>query len=383
MPHPTHLEMLRSLVEASSVSSLNESLDESNADVISHLATWLDGLNFKVEVLPLPSDPKKKNLVATKGAGEKGVVFAGHTDTVPTDETLWHTDPWELTKKNGRVYGLGTCDMKGFFPVAIAAAASISETKLKQPVMIVATSDEESSMSGARYLEDLGKPRAEVAVIGEPTSMAPVFAHKGVMLMRLNIQGKAGHSSNPEAGCSALDVANTLMNQLVEFRAGLRRKHQNPAFAVDYPTMNFGCLHAGDSPNRICSHAELQFDLRLLPGIDHHQAFEDLSQIVQRVDAQYDAEIEFTLDMPAIPAYQTSLDGRLLKSIQRAVNKAPTTVSFGSEAPFFSQLGMETVVFGPGSIDQAHQANEYLELSQVEPSQHVLESLIHQYCVDV
>ena len=383
MPHPTHLEMLRSLVEASSVSSLNKSIDESNADVISHLANWLNGLNFKVEVLTLPSDPKKKNLVATKGQGEKGIVFAGHTDTVPTDETLWHTDPWELTKKNGRVYGLGTCDMKGFFPVAIAAAAAVNESKLKEPIMIVATSDEESSMSGARYLQDLGKPKAEVAIIGEPTSMAPVFAHKGIMLMRVEIQGKAGHSSNPEAGCSALDVANALMNQLTCFREQLRRKHQNAAFAVDYPTMNLGCLHAGDSPNRICSHAELQFDLRLLPGIDHEKTFQELGRIVRRVEAQYETEIEFSLDMPAIPAYQTSLDGKLLKSIQRAVNKPPSTVSFGTEAPFFSQLGMETVVFGPGSIDQAHQANEYLDLAQIDPSQRVLESLIHQYCVDV
>ncbi len=382
MSHPTHLEMLRHLVQAPSVSSLNESLDQSNATVVTYLADWLDSLNFRVEVLTLPSDPKKKNLVATKGTGEQGIVFAGHTDTVPTDERLWHTDPWDLVKSEDRVFGLGTCDMKGFFPVALSAAAAFSECRLREPITIVATADEESSMSGARYLTEIGKPKASVCVIGEPTGMTPVFAHKGVMLMRIKVQGRAGHSSNPEAGCNALDVANAVMNELVEYRSRLRSKYRNTAFKVCYPTMNLGCLHAGDSANRICSSAELQFDLRLLPGIDHELTFEEMNQLVDSVAEKFGAQVEFIMDSPAIPAYQTDTDGCLLKTLEKSVAKKSTTVSFGTEAPFFSELGMETVVFGPGSIDQAHQANEYLELAQIEPSQKVLEHLIHQYCVD-
>ena len=380
---PTYIEMLRDLVQVPSVSSLNESLDQSNADVVSHLANWLAALNFTVEVFDLPSDPKKKNLVATKGSGEQGIVLAGHTDTVPTDERLWHSDPWRLTKRDQRVYGLGTCDMKGFFPVALAAAASFSESQLNEPIVIVATSDEESSMAGARYLAELGKPQAKAAVIGEPTSMRPVFAHKGVMLLRARIQGQAGHSSNPAAGCSALDVANALMSELIVYRNKLRATYQNTAFEIEYPTMNLGCLHAGDSPNRICSSADLQFDLRLLPGIDHEETYHTLNCLVHEVAARYGADVEFNLDSPAIPAYETDLHGCLVQSIKREVDSPATTVSFGTEAPFFDQLGMETVVFGPGSIDQAHQANEYIDLAQIGPSQHVIEQLIQQYCVDV
>ena len=383
MSHPTHVEMLRHLVQSQSVSSLNESLDQSNADVVSHLANWLDALNFRVEVLSLPSDTKKKELIATKGSGENGIVFAGHTDTVPTDESLWHTDPWELTQQGDRVYGLGTCDMKGFFPVAIAAAASVEESRLKEPIVIVATSDEESSMSGARYLTEIGKPKASVAVIGEPTSMTPVFAHKGVMLLRVKIQGKAGHSSNPEAGCNALDVANAIMNELIDYRTELRVKYQNPAFTVNYPTMNFGCLHAGDSANRICSSAELQFDLRLLPGIDHEVIFEQMNRLVARASEPFGAEVDFQKDAPPIPAYQSSGHGCLIPDIVAEVGKSATTVSFGTEAPFFGELGMETVVFGPGSIDQAHQANEYLDLDQLGPTQKILEGLVNKYCVAV
>ena len=142
--------MLQSLIETPSVSCTSAALDQSNIAVINELATWLESLGFKTPVQPLPNAPGKANLIATLGSGTGGLVLAGHTDTVPYDDAHWSQSPFALTERDGRLYGLGACDMKGFFPIAIEAARQFEGATLKAPLTIVATSDEESSMAGAR-----------------------------------------------------------------------------------------------------------------------------------------------------------------------------------------------------------------------------------------
>ena len=212
---PTFHEMLTQLVAEPSVSSTSPDIDRSNLRVIEHLANWLDGLGFQTEVMPLPNRPDKANLIATLGAsvndGLGGLVLAGHTDTVPFDEALWNSDPFTIKDDGERLYGLGSCDMKGFFPVALEAAAAFSQKQLNAPLTIVATSDEESSMAGGRYLLESGKPKADFAIIGEPTAMQPVFAHKGISMMSIKIEGASGHSSDPSLGANALDAMHAVM----------------------------------------------------------------------------------------------------------------------------------------------------------------------------
>ena len=263
-------DMLKQLVAEPSISSTTADIDRSNLRVIEHLANWLDDLGFATEVMVLPDRPDKANLIATLGANGKphpgGLVLAGHTDTVPVDPSLWQSDPFQLRDSDQRFYGLGSCDMKGFFPVALHAAAAFVEHDLTAPLTIVATSDEESSMAGSRYLLESGKPKADYAIIGEPTAMQPIYAHKGVSMISVQIQGAAGHSSDPSLGHNALEAMHTVMGALMQFRDELAQQHQHPSFAVNVPTLNLGCMRAGDNPNRICGHAELQIDLRLLPG---------------------------------------------------------------------------------------------------------------------
>jgi len=255
---PEFDEMLTQLVSEPSVSSTQPDIDRSNLRVIEHLANWLVGLGFATELMPLPNAPHKANLIATLGSGEGGLVLAGHTDTVPFDESKWQTDPFRVTAKDDNLYGLGTCDMKGFFPVALQAAQTFAGRKLSRPLTIVATSDEESSMAGARYLMEGGKPRADYAIIGEPTGLRPIWAHKGIAFMSIRLQGASGHSSNPDLGCNALESMHKVMGELIAFRDELAQEYRNPTFEVQVPTMNLGCMHAGDSPNRICGHAELR-----------------------------------------------------------------------------------------------------------------------------
>ncbi|MEM9621837.1 MAG: acetylornithine deacetylase, partial [Pseudomonadota bacterium] len=267
---PKFDEMLGTLVGEPSISSNSPEIDRSNLRVIEHLANWLDGLGFDTQLMPLPDAPHKANLIATLGDTDAGggLVLAGHTDTVPFDEHKWQTDPFKITEADDKLYGLGACDMKGFFPVALEAAATFAKHKLRAPITLVATSDEESSMAGARYLVESQKPKADYAIIGEPTGLMPVYAHKGIAFVTIKLQGASGHSSNPDLGCNALDSMYDVMGSLIAYREELARQHANPAFEVQIPTMNLGCMHAGDSPNRICAHAELQIDLRLLPGMD-------------------------------------------------------------------------------------------------------------------
>ncbi|MDP4652148.1 MAG: M20/M25/M40 family metallo-hydrolase, partial [Haliea sp.] len=194
------ISQLRALVATPSVSSTDPAWDQGNRAVVELLADWLKVLGFRTEIMDVTPDGRKANLIATLGSGPGGLVLAGHTDTVPFDDGRWLSDPLQLTERDQRLYGLGSTDMKGFFPIAIAAASAFAGKTLRQPLIILATADEESSMNGARALAAAGRPRARAAIIGEPTSLQPVRLHKGIMMESIEITGQAGHSSNPALG---------------------------------------------------------------------------------------------------------------------------------------------------------------------------------------
>ncbi len=377
-------EMLGTLVSTPSISCTSQAQDQSNLGVIDHLANWLEDLGGTVERMPLPDNPAKANLIATFGPREdgEGLALSGHTDTVPCDEGRWSRDPFTLAESEERLYGLGACDMKGFFPVALAALARFADTRFVRPLTFVATSDEESSMAGARYLAESGRPKALAAVIGEPTGLRPIHAHKGFMMLSIKLKGSSGHSSNPELGNNALDAMHAVMGELIAYRGELATAFRNPAFEVPTPTLNLGCLHAGDNPNRICEGAELQIDLRLIPGMDHAEVRAEMDARLGDIAAERGIGIDIAPVFPPVSSYETPADGELVKTLERLSGRSSGSVAFGTEAPFFQALGMETVIFGPGSIDQAHQPDEYLETSNIRPAVDVLTGLIGRYCVD-
>ena len=379
MKLPNTLAMLRTLVGEPSTSSIDALRDQSNLPVINHLANWLESLKFAVNVLPLPNKGGKANLIATLGSGEGGLVLSGHTDTVPCDEKHWDTDPYTLTEIDSVVHGLGSCDMKGFFPIALEAASLFRSKKLNKPLTILATSDEESSMAGARQLLRDGRPKADFAIIGEPTGLQPIIAHKGVLALSIVIEGSGGHASNPNLGCNALDAMHAVIADLLIYRQELASMYTNPTFEINIPTLNLGCLHAGDSPNRICETAELQIDVRLMPGMEIDELATTIQHRLVETIASHGTRLSITR-INEVPAYQTSGDGDLARTLASLCGRPPGTVAFGTEAPFLQSLGMETVVFGPGSINQAHQPNEYLDLNQLSPARETLEKVIQHYC---
>lgn len=379
MSIPSFDEMLGALVQRPSVSNLSRELDCSNRAVVEVLATWLEDLGFDISVLPLPNGTKF-NMVARKGEGTGGLLFSGHTDTVACDSDLWTSDPFELKFENGRFYGLGTCDMKGFFPTVFEVLEKMSSLKAMAPITVLATADEETDMAGARHLLDTYELTAAAAVIGEPTSLRPVSAHKGIFTMKITTQGKSAHSSNPLLGINALEGMHEILTQLLHYREELRERYCHQAFEIPHPTMNLGCLRAGDSANRICNSAELLIDCRTLPGMSSAKIAEELREYLMSIQSKVGMPIDIELGMPPIEPFSASSDSKLSKIFEQLTGQPASAVAFGTEAPFLQTMGIDTMVFGPGSIDQAHQVDEYLQLDQVRTAQDILARLLHAYC---
>jgi len=378
---PDLVTMLSELIASPSVSCTQPDWDQSNLQVIEKLESWLSALGFQTEIMTVDAQAGKANLIATLGSGPGGLVLSGHTDTVPFNAELWNSDPFKLTEKDNRFYGLGTCDMKGFFPIAIEAARKFIEQPMQQPLIILATSDEESSMNGARALAEAGRPKARYAVIGEPTGLKPIYMHKGMMMESVRVEGKAGHSSDPSLGANALDAMHSVLTELISFRTDLQKKHQNKAFKIAEPTLNLGCIHGGDNPNRICSRCEVEYDLRPLPGMDLDNLREDVSRRLAPLADRFGVQISTQALFPGIPAFANDEQSDLVKKAEQLTGYQAETVAFGTEAPFLQRMGMDTIVMGPGFIDQAHQPDEYLAFDQIKPTVAILEKLIEQYCL--
>lgn len=378
------LSRIRALIAAPSVSCIDPRYDQGNLAVIHLLAEWAESLGFAAQVHEVA--PGKANLLATlggEGAPGEGLVLSGHTDTVPFDEGAWSVDPFGGREKAGRIYGLGTCDMKAFFALALEAAAGFDAKTLHRPLTLLATADEESSMSGIKYLSKRGLKPGRYAVIGEPTGMKPIRMHKGVMMESVRVLGHAGHSSDPSLGASAIEGMHRVMGELLAWREELQARHRNPLFAVDAPTLNLGSIHGGDNPNRICARCEMLIDIRPLPGMKLEDLREEMrARLAGALDEYPRLRLETNPMFDGLPPFETAGESAIVRACEELSGTPSGAVAFGTEAPFLSQLGTETVVLGPGSVAQAHQPDEYLELGQIEPTIRLLQGLIGRFCLD-
>jgi acetylornithine deacetylase len=378
---PPLLDMIRDLIGTPSVSSVDPNLDQGNRAVIELLANWLDDTGFQVEIMPLPDSTSKANLIATLGSGAGGLVLSGHTDTVPYDEGKWKYDPFSLTEADQRLYGLGTSDMKSFLALALEASRGLRAGDLKEPLILLATADEETSMAGARTLVDKARPRARHAIIGEPTGLRPVRMHKGILMESIHLQGRSGHSSDPSLGNNALEAMYTVIGTLLSWRNELQKNHRDTLFAVPVPTLNLGHIHGGDNPNRICPECELHIDLRPLPGMDLQELRSELHNRIMNSLQDTGIEIHFDALFEGVPAMETAADAPIVKLAEKLTGHASEAVAFATEAPYLSQLGMDAVVMGPGDIAQAHQPDEYLALDRLPPTIDILKQLVDTICI--
>lgn len=378
---PPLLEMIEGLVCTPSVSSVDPALDQGNRAVIDLLASWLDSSGFQVEIMPLAGSPAKANLIATLGSGPGGLVLAGHVDTVPYDVGKWTHDPFSLTEANARLYGLGTSDMKSFLALALEASRDIQAIDLNEPLILLATADEETSMSGARALVEAQQPRARHAIIGEPTGLHPVRMHKGILMEAIRLHGHSGHSSDPSLGNSALEAMHIVIDSILTWRQELQDQYRDPLFAVPVPTLNLGHIHGGDNPNRICAECELHLDLRPLPGMDASELRGELHNRVRHSLRDSGIASDFESLSAGVPPLETPPDAPIVTLVEKLSGYPAQAVAFATEAPYLAQLGMDTVVMGPGDIAQAHQPDEYLALDRLKPTINILQQAIKTVCI--
>jgi acetylornithine deacetylase len=381
MSLPTFINLYKGLIAIPSISSTDSSWDQSNQAVINQLATWLETLGFTNEITAVPKNPGKFNLISTYGSGDGGLLLAGHTDTVPYDEAGWKTDPFKVVEKDNRLYGLGTIDMKGFFAFVIEVLKNTDLSKLNKPLRILATADEETTMSGAQAIAEQKSIQPDYAIIGEPTGMVPVIMHKGHMSEGIRITGHSGHSSDPDKGINAIEIMHLVLGELKKVQQKFKDSYHNEHFKVPYPTLNFGAITGGDSANRICGCCELHIDMRPIPGITTTELFITVKDALKEIAKRYPNSVEVYHLHEPIPSYQCPQHSDLITQTEIYTGNQAQSANYCTEAPFIEQLGCDTIVLGPGHIAQAHQPNEYLDLSFVKPTQAVIGKLIQRYCV--
>ena len=322
-------------------------------------------------------DGAKANLLATIGpASEGGVVLSGHTDVVPVAGQAWSSDPFVLVEREGRLFGRGSCDMKGFLALALAAVPDFLDAGLKRPAHLAFSYDEEIGCFGAPAMIDLiGRelPRPALVVVGEPTSMEVVSGHKGIGFWRVTVTGREAHSSRTDLGVSAVMGAARLMGELAAIAERLTRA-ADPAsiFLPKGPTLTIGTVAGGTAGNILARQCVFQFDLRGLPHDGSRAALGGFFDLARQIDAEIKVQapeggvvVEQLADVPPLRADPASEAEAFVRRL--AGDNGPARVaSFASEAGQFQGAGLPAVLCGPGSIDQAHQPDEYVDITQMQ-----------------
>ena len=348
----------------------------SNLALIEWVEAYLDDLGVPSRRVP-NLDGTKSNLLASIGpAVEGGVVLSGHTDVVPVDGQPWSTDPFVLTEKGGRLYGRGTCDMKGFLALALAAVPDLAAATLSKPVHLALSYDEEVGCLGAPDMiaviaRDL--PRPALVVVGEPTDMVAVSGHKGIASFRVTVSGREAHSSLTHLGVSANMAAIRLMAGLVELSERLERE-ADPAspFTPKGATLTIGQVNGGTAVNILARECVFIFDLRTPPGQDPMAILADFFARAAALDLELKArapEAGVKVERRSLtPAFAPEIDGVAEAFARRMAgdNGPARVVPYAAEAGQFQGAGFSTVICGPGSIDQAHQPDEFVEISQMQ-----------------
>ena len=358
---------------------------DSNLALIAELAERLETTGARVEVF---SDPTgcKANLFATIGPeAPGGIVLSGHTDVVPVEDQDWSGDPFALRNEDGRLFGRGACDMKGFIAAATVMAQTYAKARLRRPVHFAFTYDEEVGCLGARALvPELEKRelRPSMAVIGEPTLMRVIEGHKGCCEYTVRFSGMEGHGSAPECGVNAAEYAARYVGRLMELRQALmQRAPAGGRFDPPWTTLNVGRIAGGVAHNVIAGKAEVDWEMRPVQDADMEFVKQAVAEYVERellpgmraicADASIETEVigEVAGLMPMDDNAARDLVSRLVGA------NGAHVVPFGTEAGLFQKLGMSVVVCGPGSIDQAHKPDEFVSLDQMQACLDMLEKL--------
>ena len=330
-------------------------------------------------------DGEKSSLYATIGPDDEGgVALSGHTDVVPVDGQTWTSDPFTMRATDGRYYGRGTADMKGFIAAVLAATPDFKRRKLKTPIHFAFSYDEEIGCLGVRpMLAELGKdlPKPRMVIVGEPTSMQVVDAHKGPVRWLVEVKGRAAHSSMAPLGVNAITYAARLVGELERIEGELKQTVRNARFDPDYPTVQVTKLEGGTASNIIPISCAFGFEVRALPGLDpgvierRLRQFADTKCLPEMRSVAPEAEISITRTNTVTPFGADRMSDVVALALKLTGQNETHTVSFATEAGLFQEAGAPAVVCGPGDIAQAHTADEWIAESEIAKCMEFLKRL--------
>jgi len=372
-------ELLGDLIAFPTVST------DSNFEMIAYMAGLLENVGAKVEVMHSPCGTKA-NLFATLGPEKDGgILLSGHSDVVPVTDQDWTTDPFHMDHRDGRLYGRGACDMKGFIAAALAVAPLYAARVQNRPLHFAFTYDEETGCFGAQHLAQMLQGRGltpGIAIVGEPTEMRIIEGHKGCYEYTTRFTGLPGHGSLPDQGVNAVEYAVRYVNQLLGLKDQLRgRAPEGSPFDPPWTTVNVGALQGGVAHNVIAPTAHVDWEMRpVQPGDadfvkDSLRTFceYDLLPKMRAVYPEAAIELEVIGEVAGLTPTDNNEARRIVAELTGA--NGADLVSFGTEAGIFQALGMDVVVCGPGSIEQAHKADEYVSVDQLGQCVAMLERL--------
>jgi acetylornithine deacetylase len=351
---------------------------DSNLGLIEWVRDHLERLGSKTR-LTYDASKKKANLFATLGEGAKpGLMLSGHTDVVPVDGQSWDTDPFEPTERDGKLYARGSADMKGFIGVALTQAPrfleALNDGRLDAPLHYALSYDEEVGCIGVRGLiEDLTRNAIKPAgcVVGEPTSMQPIIAHKGMNRFRCAVRGREAHSSYVTHGVNAIEYASRLIVYIRQIADRLAKFEQRDCgFTVPYTTLSTGLIRGGIAANVVPKDCEFQFDMRTLPNASAEALYEEirayadlLAREMKAIEPEAGIELEWASRTIGLAAAESDAIVQWAMKLARADKTGK--VSYGTEAGLFQEMGVPTVILGPGDIAEAHRPNEFVALEQL------------------
>jgi acetylornithine deacetylase len=365
----TAIEMLAKLV------AFDTTTRETNFPLIEFVENYLDQHGVKHIRVDYEAD-RKTNLYATIGPDvEGGIVLSGHTDVVPVDGQNWASDPFTLTERDGRLFGRGTCDMKGFIAVALALVPKFKAMKLKTPIHLALSCDEEVGCKGVRPLvqhmrDHLKRPRA--VFVGEPTDMKVVNGHKSAVTFSTEVKGHEAHSSLTDQGVNAIMVAGDVISEINNLRREfIAIGDPTGRFDPPYSSIHVGVISGGTAKNIIPRRCDFQWETRLLPTADFEFVPKRMAALAAKLEPAMKAvapDVGITTtktnEVPGLRPEDDSIAEHM--ALHAAEANSTHAVSYCTEAGLFQSIGIPSVICGPGNIEQAHKPDEYVEIAQLE-----------------
>ncbi len=358
-------------------------------EIAAYIADYFESLGFTVEHFKVSPESKQSNVICSIGPkGTKGLVLSGHMDVVPVEGQPWESDPFKLIEKDGKLYGRGSVDMKGFIAAAMSALKVFKATDYKKELILIWTYDEEVGCYGSKLLSEniklLQRPLPEKCLIGEPTELNMICKHNGIASINITLKGKSAHSSQPSWGINTIQDAAKIINEIARFSQELKstidellsQDHDDA-----YTTINVAAINGGIAYNVIPENCLIKISIRPIPGVNIDELIKSLTDRIYNIALQSAVTIDI---ISKVPSMSTGQGTELEKQICcHAKAKHSSAVAYATDGAHLQLMGMKPIIFGPGSINQAHKPNEYIDANELVDFVPTLQKIVRDMCVNL